>query len=244
MYEAIIGTYRAFVAFVLMSVSGCIALFLRWITFGKSVNWGSKYIVAPSSRLILKIIGVKYQLPKTEDYPVHQVMYTFNHNSFLDVLILTALAVPNTRFFLSEKTKKILPLTVSAMAIGVYYIPVKKDQKRRGEFFKRVTEELKNGSGSVFVSSEGVHRFIHGIAKFNTGVYEMATKAGLPTQLVYLDIPKATNSLEGYRFKSGTITVDLMQEIATHKWELENLHDEVKSVKAIYEKEFSIRNND
>lgn len=243
MQETIIATYRGLAAFVLMFVSGSIALVIKWLTFGKSVNWGSKYIVAPSSRLILRIVGVRFSIPKVRDYPFQQVMYTFNHNSFLDVLILTALAIPDTRFFLSEKTRKIIPLTVSALAIGVYYIPVKNDKRRRADFFKRVTQELKSGSGSVFVSSEGVHRFINGIAPFNTGVYEMALKAELPVQPVYLDIPKETNSLEGYRFKSGTISVELLDLISTENWELSTLKNEVEKVRNIFLNEFNKRND-
>lgn len=242
MYESIKGTYRGLVAFLLMFISGALALILRMLTFGLSVNLGSKYIVAPSSRLILRIIGVRYKLPKTNAYGSKQVVYTFNHNSFLDVLILTALAVPNTRFFLSEKTRKIIPLTLSALAIGVYYIPVKKDKKRRLEFFERVTEKLKKGSGSVFVSSEGVHRFIHGISYFNTGVYEMALNAELPIQPVYLDIPRETNSLEGYRFKSGTISVELLAEVPTKNWRIESLKEEVENVRTLFVNEFKRRN--
>ena len=160
----------------------------------------------------------------------------------MDVLILTALAVPNTRFFLSEKTRKIIPLTLSALAIGVYYIPVKKDKRRRLEFFERVTEKLKKGSGSVFVSSEGVHRFIHGISCFNTGVYEMALKAELPIQPVYLDIPQETNSLEGYRFKSGTISVELLAEVPTKNWRMDSLKEEVENVRTLFVNEFKRRN--
>lgn len=243
MYEGIKGTYRGLVAFILMSISGSLALVIRMLTFGRSVNWGSRYIVAPSSRLILRIIGVRFCLPRTKDYPKHQVMYTFNHNSFLDVLILTALAVPNTRFFLSEKTRKILPLTLSALAIGVYYIPVKKDKKRREQFFKRLTKELKDGKGSVFVSSEGVHRFIHGIAKFNLEVYKMAADAKIPIQLVYLHIPKITNSLEGYRFKSGKITVDLLEEFRTDNWLDDSIDIEVDKVRSVFIQEYARRND-
>ena len=44
MQETLIATYRGLVAFVLMFISGSIALLIKWLTFGKSVNWGSKYI--------------------------------------------------------------------------------------------------------------------------------------------------------------------------------------------------------
>lgn len=242
MYKKVKAIYCGVIGFTLMFITGSLALFLRIITLGKSVNWGSKYIVAPSSKLILRIIGVKYILPHQSEYPTQQVMYTFNHNSYLDVLILTALAIPNTRFFLSEKTQKIIPLMLSALAIGVYYIPVKKDKKRRAKFFEKVTQELKSGKGSVFVSSEGVHQFIHGIAKFNTGVYKMAVEAKLPIQLVYLHIPKETNSLEGYYFKSGTISVKVLNKISTQYWILENITEEIEKVRTIFLDEYRVRN--
>jgi 1-acyl-sn-glycerol-3-phosphate acyltransferase len=242
MYESLTGIYRGLTAFIIMFTSGLIAFILRLLTFGASGNWGNKYIVAPSSRLILMLIGVDYKFPETAEYPNEQVMYTFNHNSFLDVLVLTALAIPNTRFFLSEKTRKIFPLTLSALAIGVYYIPVKKDPVRRDEFFKRVTEDLKNGSGSVFVSSEGVHQFIHGIAKFNDGVYEMAFNSGIPIQPVYLHIPKETNSLEGYRFKSGNIEISLLNQIPTSDWKSDTISVEKNKVRDLFVNEFNRRN--
>jgi 1-acyl-sn-glycerol-3-phosphate acyltransferase len=242
MYAKIEATYKIFMAFLLMSISGIIALILKYITFGKSTNWGSKYIVASSSRLILRIIGIRAKLPRTRDYPDEQVMYTFNHNSFLDVLILTALGVPNTRFFLSEKTRKIIPLTISAMAIGVHYIPVKRDKKRRASFFERMTTKLKEGKESVFVASEGVHEFIHGIAPFNRGVYEMALQAKVPIQLIYIHIPKKTNMLQGYRLRPGTIKVSVFDQVVTANWESKNLTTEIKKVRTKFINEFGKRN--
>jgi 1-acyl-sn-glycerol-3-phosphate acyltransferase len=242
MYESLIGTYRALTAFLLMFMSGLLALILRLLTFGKSVNWGSKYIVAPSSKLILRLVGVHYKFPETSDYPQEQVMYTFNHNSYLDVVIITALAIPNTRFFLSEKTKKIFPLTLAALAIGVYYIPVKKNTDRRAAFFKNVTNELKNGRGSVFVSSEGVHQFVHGIAKFNDEVYEMALRSEIPIQPVYLHIPEETNSLEGYRFKSGIVEIYLLDKVSTSDWSIDSISVEKNKVRDLFVNEFNRRN--
>ena len=74
-------------------------------------------------------------------------------------------------------------------------------------------------------------------------VYEMALKAELPIQPVYLDIPKETNSLEGYRFKSGTISVELLDLISTKNWELSTLKNEVEKVRNIFLNEFNKRND-
>lgn len=242
MQKILVGLYRITIGLTLMFITGSIALLLKWVTFGRSTNFGRKYLVAPTSKFILRLIGVRFQLPDTKEYSTRQVMYTFNHNSYLDILIVTALAVPNSRFFLSEKTWKYLPLTISAMAIGVCYIPIKSDAKRRLRFFKRIEKELHKGKHSIFVSSEGVHLFQHGIAPFNNGVYHLATNCHLPIQPVYLHIPKETNSLEGFDFKSGKIEVYLLEEVSTLSWKLEDLEVNKNAVREIFLKEYEKRN--
>jgi hypothetical protein len=70
----------------------------------------------------------------------------------------------------------------------------------------------------------------------------MALKAELPIQPVYLDIPQETNSLEGYRFKSGTISVELLAEVPTKNWRMESLKEEVENVRTLFVNEFKRRN--
>ncbi len=228
---------------VLMTTTGSVALILKWISFGASTKFGTKYIIAPSSRLILLLAGVQYKLPRRSVYPNRQVMYTFNHNSYLDVLILTAMGIPNTRFFLSETTFKFIHLTISAMAIGVHYIPMKSDPARRAKFFKEVEKDIMQSGHSVFVSSEGVHEFIHGIAPFNRGVYHMAMNCGMDIQLVYLDVPKKMNALNDYKFNNGTVEAYLMEFISTKDWSLDVLDDKIDSIRERFLKEYSLKND-
>jgi len=169
-------------------------------------------------------------------------MYTFNHNSTLDLLVLTALAIPNCRFFLSENTWKYIPMTISALAIGVYYIPVKEDEKRRAAFFSKVTKELQEGNNSVFVSSEGVHDFVKGIAPFNDGVYRMATLCKLPVQPLYIHISEKAYTLKYYSISSGKIEAYLLDEVSTKDWKEEEIPTNKEIVRAQFIKEFEKRN--
>ena len=88
-------------------------------------------------------MGIKLQTPPISAFPRDQVFYTFNHNSYLDTLIITALGLPNNRFLLSEKTLKILPLTLSALGIGTLYIPLKKAKESANP------EEIKAASDAL-----------------------------------------------------------------------------------------------
>ena len=105
---------------------GALALLLRILSLGKLTDFNRKYLVAGSSRLVLYLMGIKLIAPPASAFPKDPVFYTFNHNSYLDILILTALGLPNNRFLLSEKTLKFIPLTLSALGIGTLYIPLKK----------------------------------------------------------------------------------------------------------------------
>lgn len=239
MFKIIAATYKAFVAFSIMMITGSIALMLKWMSFGYSTNWGARWIIAPGSRLSLRLIGIRYEFPKRASFPDKPVMYTFNHNSFMDLLILTSLAIPDTRFFLSENTKRLIPVTIAANAIGVYYIPVKKDRKRRADFFKKMTTTLKKSKESVFVSSEGVHKFVHGISRFNDGVYIMAMKAHLPIIPIYLHIPKKANPFEGYQFGMGKISAHVLQQFDTDTWRLETISEHKNEVRSLFVNAFN-----
>jgi putative phosphoserine phosphatase / 1-acylglycerol-3-phosphate O-acyltransferase len=239
MQKKIISIYRVLIAFTLMTISGSTGLLLRIVSFGFLLDFNRKYIVAPSSRLILFLIGVKLFIRKEKNFPAQQVLYTFNHNSFLDIIIVTALGLTNTRFFLSVRTIKYLPITLSALAIGTLYIPFKNQQVKRLSFFRKAAERAQKERFSIFASSEGVHTFIHGIAPFNKGIYHLAVNAALPIVPVYLHIPENVNSLEGYIFERGTVTVEVLETIETSSWNLEKLPGHVENVRSLFINKFN-----
>ena len=236
--EDLIAIARLLVAYSIMSVTGTIALVVHITSFGVLANVVRAYVGA-SSRMILALIGVRLVLPQRSQLQHEHVMYTFNHNSFLDVLIVTALALPNTRPFLSERTLKFVPVTISAIAIGTWYIPTFKHATRRAAFFERVTSRLRTERTSVIVSSEGVHEFVHGIAPFNDGVYRIAIEAGMPIVPLYFHIPRNVNSLEGYRYESGSVRVEVLPEIDTRSWRIQSLDEHVASTRAIFVRRFN-----
>jgi putative phosphoserine phosphatase/1-acylglycerol-3-phosphate O-acyltransferase len=239
MQENLIAIGRLAIVYSILSVTGIVACLVRVLSFGTLTDGVRRHIVAPSSRLILKLIGVQLVLPPTAAFGGDSVMYTFNHNSYFDVLVVTALGLTNTRCFLSEKTLKFVPVTISALAIGTLYIPMMKHARRRERFFAKTTERIKREKFSVLVSSEGVHTFVHGIAPFNTGVYRMACEAGLPIVPLYLHIPKEVNSLEGFNYKSGTIRVEVLPTIETRDWKEEELPNHIESVRDLFVQRFN-----
>jgi len=232
--------YQLVIVFTVMTLTGLTALLLRIISLGTLTNFNRKYFIAWSSRFTMWLVGIKLDLPK--ENPIQQGNYfiTFNHNSYLDIFALTALGYTNTVFLLSEKTIKIVPLTLSALSIGIMYIPQKKHAKRRMRFFQDLEKKIIEKKINVAGASEGVHDHHHGIDKFNKGVYHMALISKLNIIPLFIHVPKESNPFNKYKhFKRGTIRIEILNTVHTHQWQIENLDQHVQDMRNIYVKRFN-----
>jgi len=226
-----ITIYQWTTALTITFITGSIALIIVIISFGKLRNRCVTYIIKPSSRFILLVNGFRSSYPPLDTFPKHQVLYTFNHNAELDLFLLTALGLQNTRFLLSEKTWIYIPLVISALATGTFYIPQKKHARRRLNFFKKTTKFLKRTNYSIAASSEGVHEHFHGIAPFNRGIYRMALEANLPIVPLFINVPNEGNN--------RTLGIELLEEISTKDWDIPNLDKHINDVRNVFVKRFN-----
>lgn len=232
--------YRWVAALSITMVAGSISLLIVILSFGYLRNFCTVYILKYTSRLILIIMGYKGKYPASSEFPKYPVMYTFNHSSHLDIFLLTGLGIPNCRFLFSTKTLKYIPLVIAAKAIGTFYIPMQESKKRRLKFLIRITNLLKRKKLSLVASSEGVRPYIQGISPFNRGVYHLAMEAGLPIVTMFIYIPEESNPMMGNKHaKGGTIKLELMEEVATKDWKLENLDMHKDSVRDLYVKRYN-----
>jgi putative phosphoserine phosphatase/1-acylglycerol-3-phosphate O-acyltransferase len=201
-------------------------------------------LLAPNSRFVLWASGFQFDYPPIDSFPDHQVMYTFNHNSYHDIFMLTGMGVPNLRFVLSEKTWIYIPLVISALAAGTKYIPQKKHEKRRLTWFKKTTDFLKRTNYSIAASSEGVHKQFHGIAPFNRGIYHMALEARIPIVPLFIHIPEENNVFQTGYAQNGTVKLEKLDEISTEDWTFEKLDEHIASVRKIFVDRFNELNPD
>jgi 1-acyl-sn-glycerol-3-phosphate acyltransferase len=235
----LITIYRWVAALTIILITGGIALIFVLISFGKLRNRCVRYIIKPSSRFVLLVMGFRGCYPPLDKFPKHQVLYTFNHNNKQDIFLLTAIGLQNARFLLSEKTWIYIPLVISALATGTLYIPQKKHPKRRLRFFKKTTKFIKETNYSIFASSEGVHDHFHGIAPFNRGIYHMAIEANLPIVPLFIHVPEESNMSDSKYAKNGTLRLELLEEISTKDWNLDNLDTHINDVRDLFVKRFN-----
>lgn len=231
--------FRWMIALVAMAVVGIIGLFFIMVSFGTLRNFLVKYLLAPNSRFVLWASGFKFIYPDLDEFPKYQVMYTFNHNSYHDIFMLTGMGLADLRFVLSEKTWVYIPLVFSALAAGTRYIPQKRHPKRRLAWFKRTTEFLKKTNYAIAASSEGVHKQFHGIAPFNRGIYHMALEAKIPIVPLFINIPEENNVFQTGYAKNGTVSLEILPEVSTADWKYENLDLHIESVRKIFVTRFN-----
>ena len=158
-----IALYRKCIAYGGLTLMGIVTFAFRKITFGKGINFNRTFIAPLFAKTVLMLGGVRVKNHIDQSLSSENVLYFFNHNSFLDIFIIPTLGLKNTRFIISEAVQKIIPLHLANLGVDVLYIPDSDETERRIEFFKQVSEDLKAGKYSVICSPEGRHTFLHGI---------------------------------------------------------------------------------
>jgi 1-acyl-sn-glycerol-3-phosphate acyltransferase len=152
-----------------------------------------------------------------------QVVYVSNHSSTIDLFVLVALGLPNTRFFLSGFLQKRVPLGILARLMGTFFtVPQNRPNERR-RIFARACRILARSRECVYLSPEGARVTTGRIGHFNKGAFHLATVLGAPLAPFHIFIPREIDPGMGYRAMSGTVVVTFKPLIDTSNWRLEDV---------------------
>jgi 1-acyl-sn-glycerol-3-phosphate acyltransferase len=191
-------------------------------------------IAARLARVILWTWGVRLTVHADRPFPVTQTVYISNHTSTLDLFMLVALGLPNTRFFLSGFLRKYIPLGVIATLMGTFFTVPQTRPGRRREIFQRADRILRRTRESVYLSPEGGRITTGEIGHFNKGAFHLATSLRAPIVPMYLHIPADMDPGLGYRASPGTVHVYVRPPIDTSAWRVEDLAANVAGVRAMF----------
>ncbi len=242
--ERLLNIIRFTVAFGVLTVGGIFAFSIWLLSFGLLVDFNRRVIVPIYCKIILWVLRIKIVNNLNFKEFGTPTFITFNHNSFLDGMVLMSLGFTRTNFLLSEKMYWYLPLFFTTWATGVWYIPTKSNRERRLAYFKTIEQRILRRRVSVAGSSEGARPHFHGIAEFNRGVYHMACNCGMPIVALFIHTPEESNPYSRFRpFKRGTVSVSFMGKIDTKDWEIEKLDHHVAQMQHMYVQEFNKQNN-
>ncbi|MBL7715801.1 MAG: 1-acyl-sn-glycerol-3-phosphate acyltransferase [Bdellovibrionales bacterium] len=231
--------YRSLIAYLGITLNGLIGSILYLISFGRLRRWNAEVLTPFFGKWILKLIGIEAVLPDSSQIPAGPVMYIFNHNSFLDIFLLPMLKLPNTVPLLSTRTRKIIPLYLANLGMGAKFIPFKDRPEARLGFLKALSKWLERKEASLVCAPEGVHRFRHGIGKFNRGIFHAAMESRTTIAPLFFKIPKESNPLETHSFRNGRVEVSVLPPISTANWTVETLDEEIQRIRNIYVQKFN-----
>lgn len=220
----------------LLGVAALAMLGAAVITLFQRRRFYSETIATPMARVILRMWGVRATVHQTEPFPESQTIYISNHTSTLDVFIVTALGLPNTRFFMWGRTRKWVPMAVMGHLIGTFYTPSQTNRAKRVKCFQRAERVLRRTGESVYLSPEGRRVTDGTIGPFNKGAFHLATNLKAPIVPLYIDTPEEINPGLGFSALPGVVDVYVRPSIPTCEWKLDELEMNRERVRQLYVK--------
>ena len=185
------------------------------------------------ARTILTIYGVKVSVHGPA-FPRTQTVFVSNHTSTLDLFVLVALGLPNTRFFLSGFLRKFVPLGVIAWMMGTFFTVPQAFPAQRRRIFTRAGEVLRRTGESVYLSPEGGRITTGEIGHFNKGAFHLATVLRVPIVPLYFHIPREIDPGRGYGAKPGVVEVHVLAPIHTSEWRVADVIENKERVRALF----------
>ncbi len=224
----------AFIGTLLLLMTAAVMLLVSLLTLFQTRRFCSEGIASRMARVALWFSGVQIVEHHAEPLPQTQVIYISNHTATLDIFVVTALALPRARYFLSGFLRKVLPFGLIGYLIGVFWtVPYKfADQRRR--VFQRAETTLRETGDSVYLSPEGGRICSGKIGHFNRGAFHLATNLKVDICPIYVHIPRALDAGMNLVSDSGIVNVYFLPRISTSGWKVEDLDQNRDAARKVY----------
>lgn len=170
---AIIGAVVVTMGSLLMLVTAILTLF-------QARRFYSEVMAKNMGRFVLWLCGIELIVHRDAALPDGQRVYISNHTSTLDVFVLIAMGLPNTRFFMYGKLRRILPVGIIGYLTGIFWTVDQCYPEQRRRIFERAAGILRRTKESVHLSPEGERVLTGEIGHFNKGSFHMATDLQVP----------------------------------------------------------------
>ena len=153
---------------------GIIFSFFDWS--GRPIAWVAKQW----SKLLLFISGIPYTVNGLDHLdPDQQYVFTANHESAFDILLVYA-ALPHKLVFLAKTELKKIPFLGWAMVLGKHIFVDRKNHKAALASMDIAKDSLKKYPRSIMIFPEGTRSLDGQIKPFKRGGTVLAIETGLP----------------------------------------------------------------
>jgi 1-acyl-sn-glycerol-3-phosphate acyltransferase len=210
-------------SFLLMSAGSIAVLLVALLTAFQARRFYAEQMAARLGRWTLCIWGVRLVVRDAPAESLQQRVFISNHTSTIDVFAVNAMALPNTRFFMSGFLRKFLPLGLIGYLVGIFWTVPQNFPERRVEIFKRAERVLRRSRESVYLSPEGKRVTTGEIGAFNKGSFHLATALRAPIVPFYIATPPEVDPGMRYCAGPGEVHVYFKPAIDTTDWQLADL---------------------
>lgn len=233
--KRVLASLQLAAGFAVLCASALAMLLAAILTGFRARRFYAEVIGRWVGELILRMWGIRYRVFGRDTVPDGQVVYISNHPSAIEIFLLTALALPRTRFFHGGWVRKQYPpIGVMGTIIRNFWTVDQKFPAKRREIFQRADRILRETGDSVYLSPEGMRVATGEIGHFNKGAFHLATSLGAPLVPIYFAIPDQTNPGMGYDAKPGTVDVYFLPAIATTGWRLDKVEHNRDAMKELF----------
>lgn len=234
MMTQLVFALRAIATLLLITACALWMLLVACLTGFAMRRLYSERILAPMGHLALKLWGIRLRIHQRLPFPAGQAVYIANHTSTLDMFVLIALGMPNTRFFLSGYLRKVLPIGLIGYLTGIFWTMPQTLPEQRRRLFAGAAERLRASGESVFLSPEGARITTGQIGHFNKGAFHLAASLRAPIVPMFILIPAAIDPGLGLHARPGQIDIHVRDPISTMDWRVEDLAANTSRVRELY----------
>lgn len=226
-----LATLGCFSLSFLVSLTGCVILIVSGF---RATRWVREVLIRDMARWGLALYGVRVVQHDWERIPARQCVFISNHTSSLDVAVIIALGLPNSRYFMSGFLKMIPPLAVIGWLLGMFWTVKQKFPDQRRKIFQHADATLRQTGESVFLTPEGQQ-----VWTFNKGAFHLAASLQVPIVPLYILIPNEVDpgpwdSGEFYAVRPGVVDVYVGEPIDTTEWDVEHVAEYRDQVRQMY----------
>jgi 1-acyl-sn-glycerol-3-phosphate acyltransferase len=179
----------------MLSLAGCVAGLVSPASVRSlSLFW---------SRLLLRLFQVEVASEGLSNLPAGAGVYTANHSSMLDILVVLA-ALPADLKIVYKKSLSYVPVFGWSIALGGH-VPIDRSNPFRARrSLDRAAERIRSGE-SVLLFPEGTRSRDGSVGHFKRGSFSLAIEAGAPVVPVSLVGVKALVPNGLFSLRSGTV---------------------------------------
>jgi 1-acyl-sn-glycerol-3-phosphate acyltransferase len=139
---------------------------------------GRRRIVRWVARTFLLVAGMPFDVKFAERLPTGQCVVVANHASYLDGVVFKAVLPPRFGFVVKREMASVPLAGLLLQRIGSEFVE-RFDPHRGASDTRRVLRTASNGHSLVFFP-EGTFTRVPGLARFHTGAFVAAVRAGCP----------------------------------------------------------------